>query len=931
MAEKTHTIDGVFAYSGVQSKWHYNFSASFSSNVNSPANVKVDDNAEAEFQNASYMRMYSYSQAIRGDSVLGIQVQVHARADTAGSGNYFNVDLSWDGGTSWTTAKTIPASDGLTTTEFITTAGGNLDTWGRSWTVAEINNTSNFVVRITYVAGTGTYAYVDYIAWRVFTSFSSSGTWDMQQLILVGTDDGTEEQINDSPTWYSQYVNGLAGYYNDGGTIYEYYLGLAFRSIGIPQGAQIISAKITLAAYGTQNNAVELKIWGIDADDFGDFGSSPNLPSEYEASATTAQIDWDLTTSDSWTDKAYYLTPEIKTIIQEIVDRGGWVSGSGIGIVVMNDEGENVRGFSAFERTGFSPYLLLDWLTYTTHTADAIILVASTYTVDAIIKIIDVSSHTIDAIVTTGIYKSHTVDGIIQETLIQTNTADAVVKVAGTTTNTADGIVKETFVKSYTADGIVRITTSIARTSDGIVKIIVVATHTADGSIRDTLVKTNTADGIIFVTQLGSITSDGIVRETFIQVNTADAIIQVAGQATPTADGIVRVTTLVSYTTDGVIVVTADFEADLWSILLTETAIHSITADGIVKEILIQVNTADGVVKEALIEAYTVDGIVLETRDFTYTVDGILQQLGLFSTTADGIVRETLIFTNTVDGVVFETRVASPTADGIVRERFIQTNTVDGVIRVAGQVALTVDGIIFETRVILVTADGIVRDTYLFTSTSDGIIKEIFVETITADGVIRATQFFTITVGASVQDTFVETNTADAIIKQRVAQTITADGIVREILIHAYTADAIVQVKGVKTPTADAIILVTTLQSYTADAVIVSRVAATHTADGVVKERFVEIHTADAYIAPDNFPNSPFYLYIGEDLSIRLGNSRISTWTTAGRPAGIEGVFGYNLTTDRLEIYDGSAWQEISGTGGGTSVDTQRYAFMLGR
>ncbi|NTU86245.1 MAG: DUF4082 domain-containing protein, partial [Chloroflexales bacterium] len=58
------------------------------------------------------------------------------------------VQLSWDGGTTWTTAKT---SANLTTTEASYILGGTADTWGRTWSDANFSNT-NFRVRIIPIA-----------------------------------------------------------------------------------------------------------------------------------------------------------------------------------------------------------------------------------------------------------------------------------------------------------------------------------------------------------------------------------------------------------------------------------------------------------------------------------------------------------------------------------------------------------------------------------------------------------------------------------------------------------------------------------------------------------------------------------------------------------------------------------------------------------
>jgi len=55
------------------------------------------------------------------------------------------VDLSFDGGTSYSTQEdnTFPV-DGV---EVFRTYGGSTDTWGRTWTVSELNDT-NFRARL---------------------------------------------------------------------------------------------------------------------------------------------------------------------------------------------------------------------------------------------------------------------------------------------------------------------------------------------------------------------------------------------------------------------------------------------------------------------------------------------------------------------------------------------------------------------------------------------------------------------------------------------------------------------------------------------------------------------------------------------------------------------------------------------------------------
>jgi len=53
------------------------------------------------------------------------------------------------------------------------------------------------------------------------------------------------------------------------------------------------------------------------------------------------------------------------------------------------------------------------------------------------------------------------------------------------------------------------------------------------------------------------------------------------------------------------------------------------------------------------------------------------------------------------------------------------------------------------------------------------------------------------------------------------------------------------------------------------------------------------------------------FIDIGEGLSMMIGLPAISTWKTQSRPKKAKrGTLGFNLQTNRLELYDGSNWYE---------------------
>lgn len=55
--------------------------------------------------------------------------------------------------------------------------------------------------------------------------------------------------------------------------------------------------------------------------------------------------------------------------------------------------------------------------------------------------------------------------------------------------------------------------------------------------------------------------------------------------------------------------------------------------------------------------------------------------------------------------------------------------------------------------------------------------------------------------------------------------------------------------------------------------------------------------------------NQPILIDIGQGLSLAVGLSAISNWTTAERPKKPKrGTFGFNSDTNSLEYNDGSSW-----------------------
>lgn len=111
---------------------------------------------------------------------------------------------------------------------------------------------------------------------------------------------------------------------------------LLFSSVTIPQGATISSASITLKSDGSGDLPVPVDIYASDAD-------NPLAPASNAectgATPTTASTYWNI---ESWSTSNQ--SPDIKSVIQEIVNREGWQSGNSILLFVKYRNGEIAYG-----------------------------------------------------------------------------------------------------------------------------------------------------------------------------------------------------------------------------------------------------------------------------------------------------------------------------------------------------------------------------------------------------------------------------------------------------------------------------------------------------------------------------------------------------------------------------------------------------------
>lgn len=114
-----------------------------------------------------------------------------------------------------------------------------------------------------------------------------------------------------------------------GGNVYSAF---RFQNVNIPQGTTIVSATLRLTASENNSKVIANRIYGINEDNTANFSSDPGGRSK-----TTAFTNFNKNSEvlDATTDI------DVTSIIQEIVNRGGWSSGNALGLISADQSSSN--------------------------------------------------------------------------------------------------------------------------------------------------------------------------------------------------------------------------------------------------------------------------------------------------------------------------------------------------------------------------------------------------------------------------------------------------------------------------------------------------------------------------------------------------------------------------------------------------------------
>ncbi|MEO1053284.1 MAG: Ig-like domain-containing protein [Bacteroidota bacterium] len=131
-------------------------------------------------------------------------------------------------------------------------------------------------------------------------------------------------------------------------------IGMRFTGITVPQGATIDRAYVQFTTDETNSGTTNLTIRAHDTNDAAAFTTSTNNVSN--RTKTSASVAWN---PPSWSSVGQagsgQRTPELKAVVQEVVNRSGWASGNDI-VIIITGTGE--RTAEAYDGTSSQAPLL---------------------------------------------------------------------------------------------------------------------------------------------------------------------------------------------------------------------------------------------------------------------------------------------------------------------------------------------------------------------------------------------------------------------------------------------------------------------------------------------------------------------------------------------------------------------------------------------
>lgn len=244
-------------------------------------------------------RYYNYNITIpNGTTVAGIEVRPDWWLDSTQNTSSVAIELSWNGGVSWTAAKTESTETTTDTNSKI--VGASNDTWGRAWSAADFSNT-NFRVRIT--SNSNSFSRDFFLDWLPVRITYTNGGSTTVTTSGIGNFDAWTQSGGTSK------ANALSGNDSDASFITESTNGQTFamQNSNVPIGSTINSVTLNAVAKEVNGNAtLQLIAENGTAQSFSGVNNLTTTYATYSWTMNTNPLTssaWTLSEVNNWTTK----------------------------------------------------------------------------------------------------------------------------------------------------------------------------------------------------------------------------------------------------------------------------------------------------------------------------------------------------------------------------------------------------------------------------------------------------------------------------------------------------------------------------------------------------------------------------------------------------------------------------------------------------
>ena len=143
---------------------------------------------------------------------------------------------------------------------------------------------------------------------------------------VIGVDADNRDAYFDNNAEYLEFGNTL--YIGNNGTPNNLQGGLEFQITG-PVSGDIIDSAV-LSVVRSNSGPTTIRVYGADVDNAAVFNAGhTHMAIDHFGAFTTAYVEWTITTAAGYQD-----SPDVKTVMQQIINRAGFASGNYIGFIL---------------------------------------------------------------------------------------------------------------------------------------------------------------------------------------------------------------------------------------------------------------------------------------------------------------------------------------------------------------------------------------------------------------------------------------------------------------------------------------------------------------------------------------------------------------------------------------------------------------------